>query len=144
LFPEFRHQNIPVVSLNFNGSVSDRAAGAALFFEFLSQVPDARVIQGDSGNEGDPFAFPPFGLPTDSDHAVIRHRGPRHPFCRIPAGAALNRPAARRAHFAVFRRIDQAGVFFFDHFSPYSLRPPQYHDMHLFSKGFTITKNIWY
>lgn len=112
-------QSIPVIALDLDGVILDRAAGTALLLQGFGKVPELVSDQGHSRNDGDPFPFPAFGRPADTYDAVLRGPGglasrisTRRPalsaFSALGASAVGRRPSALRTHFSVPGGVDEA------------------------------------
>jgi hypothetical protein len=103
---QFKRQGLPVIPLNLDDPILDRAAGAAALFQLFGQRFKLFQRQGDARDAGDSLAFTALGLPGYPHDPVIFRHSPG--FGTRALGHGL---ATVWADLAVIRGIDQAGIF---------------------------------
>src|SRR5690606_20280517 len=64
------HQFVAVVALDFNATILDRAARAALFLQLRGERGELVFGQPEAGDDGHALAFAALSLATDAHHAI--------------------------------------------------------------------------
>jgi hypothetical protein len=78
LFSQLAQQPLPMIALNFDSAVFDRAAAAQFLLESARHLLQLLHVRGQTGNDGHALAFAALGLKRQADNSVAarnrRHR----------------------------------------------------------------------